>query len=114
MLAGPRQARTARLRGSWCWAPTRSPSRHCPVARASFRGTRTSGRILMKRPWVSPSSVPVRESSQVIPYLLGLRLANVHLLADTPDTRNSAPGKVGGEEFRCLVPVAVEPGWRLG
>ncbi len=58
--------------------------------------------------------MPIDVPGQVLAYLLCSRLAHVHLLADTPDTRNSATGKVGSEEFRCLTPVAVEPGWRLG
>jgi hypothetical protein len=63
------------------------------------------------------SSPPLRcccQPGQVLPYLLRLRLAEVHLLADTPDTRHVPRGQIICEQLGRRVPVPVEPGWWLG
>ena len=53
--------------------------------------------------------MPVRrgEPGQVLPYLLGLGLADMEFLADAAYSGNLASGKVVGEQLGCLMTLAV-------
>ena len=50
----------------------------------------------------------VREQGEVLAYLLGLRLADLEFLADTPHTRHRPSDEVVGEQLGRLMAVTVE------